>query len=77
MAGQCNLSKVSDSVGRCADSADFKKGGLLVKVLLSSSLVANGGGMVNDRQREAQALSNGLPGFWPWLKAGHQMTVKG
>ena len=32
--------------------------------------------MANDRLREARAFSNGLPGFWPWLKADHQMTVK-
>ena len=23
--------------------------------------------MVNDRRRGAQAISNGLPGFWCWL----------
>ena len=33
--------------------------------------------MANDRLREAQALSNALPGFWDWLKAGHQMTGQG
>ena len=75
--GQCNVSRVSDPVGRGDDSQNMSQVGFLVNVLLLSfSFYAKGGGMGNDRLREAQALSNGLPGLWPWLKAGHQKTVK-
>ena len=35
---------------------------VLIRVLLLSSILAKEGGMVNDRRREPQALSNGLPG---------------